>query len=83
MIRSYDYISCLQCGATHTEEGRLMTYSAQEEVNHMTRNNGVRVARCPTGERYCFPSCYFHKDSRCCFRSRGGKQIRELKEASR
>jgi len=31
VIRSYDDISCLQCGASHTEEGELVsTYSAQE-----------------------------------------------------
>ena len=31
VIRSYDDISCLQCGASHTEEGELVsTYSGQE-----------------------------------------------------
>ena len=31
LIRSHDEINCLQCGAPHTEEGRLvLTFSAQE-----------------------------------------------------
>jgi len=31
VIHSYDDISCLQCGAPHTEEGELVsTYSAQQ-----------------------------------------------------
>ena len=30
VIRSYDDISCLQCGASHTEEGKLVTQSAQQ-----------------------------------------------------
>ena len=34
LIRSYDEIGCLQCGAPHTEEGKLATYSAQELRPH-------------------------------------------------
>ena len=30
LLRHYDEIGCLQCGAPHTEEGKLATYSAQE-----------------------------------------------------
>lgn len=30
LIRSYDDIGCLQCGAEHTENGELTTYTAQE-----------------------------------------------------
>lgn len=30
VLRFVDGISCLQCGALHTEEGRLATYPARE-----------------------------------------------------
>ncbi len=34
LIRWDDEINCLQCGAPHTEEGKLATYSAQELKPH-------------------------------------------------
>ncbi len=30
LIRSWGEFDCLQCGALHTEEGKLLTYYAQE-----------------------------------------------------
>ncbi len=30
LIRSWGELDCLQCGALHTEEGKLLTYYAQE-----------------------------------------------------
>ncbi len=30
VIRSWGDIGCLQCGALHTEEGKLITYYAEE-----------------------------------------------------
>ncbi|MFC1977876.1 hypothetical protein ACFLWS_06415 [Chloroflexota bacterium] len=30
VIRSWGEITCLQCGALHTEGGKLLTYDAQE-----------------------------------------------------
>ena len=40
LIRCYDEIGCLQCGAPHTEEGKLATYPAQELSGYL-----------PTGRR--------------------------------
>ena len=40
----------------------------------------VRVAKCPIEQEYCDPSCYFRKGNRCCFRSKRGRQISELKK---
>ena len=40
----------------------------------------VRVARCPIGQEYCDLSCYFRKGNQCCFRSKRGRQIPELKK---
>ena len=50
----------------------------------MTGNSGVRVAKCPIKQEYCYPSCYFRKGDRCCFRSKRGRQILGLgKETGR
>jgi len=46
----------------------------------MAYRKGVRVAKCPIGQEYCYPSCYFRKGNRCCFRSKRGRQIPELKK---
>ena len=46
----------------------------------MNNGKGIRVTGCPIKQDYCFPSCYFHKDSRCHFISRQGKRMVELKE---
>ena len=44
---------------------------AGQEDNYMAYNSrGVRVARRPIGQEYCYPSCYFRKGDRCCFRSK-------------
>ncbi|MBA7486908.1 hypothetical protein ES707_22470 [subsurface metagenome] len=32
LLRSDDEISCLQCGAPHTKEGKLAIYSVQEFI---------------------------------------------------
>ncbi len=45
LIRSQNDISCLQCGALHTEEGKL-AYSAQEKPQLLTvRRKVQRVKR--------------------------------------
>ena len=46
----------------------------------MSNNKGVRVAKCPIGQEYCYPSCYFRKSDRCCFRSKRGRRILEIKK---
>jgi len=46
----------------------------------MTEDKGVRVAKCPIGREYCYPSCYWRKGNRCCYRSKRGRQIPELKK---
>ena len=46
----------------------------------MAYGKGVRVAKCAIGQEYCYPSCYFRKGNRCCFRSKRGRQIPELKK---
>ncbi|MFC1949464.1 hypothetical protein ACFLW0_04770 [Chloroflexota bacterium] len=46
----------------------------------MANNKGVRIAKCPIDQEYCFPSCYFWKGNRCFFRSKHSKQIPELKD---
>jgi hypothetical protein len=45
----------------------------------MAKNKGVRVAKCPIGQEDCYPSCYWRKGNRCCFRGKRGRQIPELK----
>ena len=41
VLHSYDDISCLQCGAPHTREGKLVsTYSAQEFKALLTLQEG-------------------------------------------
>jgi len=48
LIRSYDDIDCLQCGAPHTAQGKLAIYPAQElDLNldlelYMWKSNAVR-----------------------------------------
>ncbi len=49
----------------------------------MAYSKGVRVARCPISQEYCYPSCYFRKGNRCYFRSKRGRQIPELKKGRR
>ena len=49
----------------------------------MVKNKGMRVARCPIGQEYCYPSCYYRRGNRCCFRSKRGRQISALKEGKR
>ena len=46
----------------------------------MAYRQGVRVAKWPIGQEYCYLSCYFRKGDRCCFRSKRGRQIAELKK---
>jgi len=46
----------------------------------MAKNKGVRVAKCPIGQEYCYPSCFFRRGNRCCFGSKRGRQIPELKK---
>ena len=46
---------------------------------HMNNGKGVKVANCPIKQEYCYPSCYFRKGSRCCFKSKRGRQIPGLK----
>ena len=45
----------------------------------MDNGKGMRVAECPIGQEYCYPSCFFRKENRCCFGSRRGRKISELK----
>jgi len=45
----------------------------------MTYLPSVKVANCPISQEYCEPSCYFRKGSRCCFRTKRGREIPELK----
>ena len=45
----------------------------------MAYGKGVRVARCPIEQEHCYPSCYFRKGNRCCFKSKRGRRIPELK----
>lgn len=47
---------------------------------YMAKGKTVRVAKCPIGQEYCEPSCYWRKGDRCCFRSKRGRQIPELKK---
>jgi len=49
----------------------------------MTQDKGVRVKNCPIGQEYCYPSCYWRKGDRCCFRSKRGRLIPELKKKRR
>jgi len=49
----------------------------------MTQDKGVRVENCPIGQEYCYPSCYWRKGDRCCFRSKRGRLIPELKKKGR
>jgi hypothetical protein len=46
----------------------------------MAEGKGVRVAKCPIGQEYCYPSCYWRKGNRCFYRSKQGRQILELKK---
>jgi len=43
LIRFYDEISCLQCGALYTEEGKLATYSARKLGLHLPRRRRRRT----------------------------------------
>lgn len=45
----------------------------------MNNGKGIRVAKCQIGQEYCYPSCYFRQGNRCCFKSKHGRQIPELK----
>jgi len=49
----------------------------------MDGENGIRVANCPIGQEYCHYSCQYRKGDRCCFRSKRGRQIPELKRGER
>jgi hypothetical protein len=49
----------------------------------MAKSRGVRVADCPIGQKYCYPSCYWLKGDRGCFRSQRGRQIPGLKKEKR
>ncbi len=49
----------------------------------MAYSKGVRVAKCPIGQEYCYLSCYWRKGNRCCFKSKRGRQIPELKKENR
>jgi nitroimidazol reductase NimA-like FMN-containing flavoprotein (pyridoxamine 5'-phosphate oxidase superfamily) len=51
----------------------------EEGGNYMAKNKGVRVAKCPIGQDYCYPSCYFRKGNRCYFRSKRGRHISKLR----
>ncbi len=42
LIRSWDELDCLQCGALHTEDGKLLTYYAQELKLHLVRRRRRR-----------------------------------------
>jgi len=55
----------------------------EKEVNHMAYGKGVRVAKCPIRQEYCYPSCYWRKGNRCRFKSKRGRQIPELKKERR
>lgn len=46
----------------------------------MAEGQGVKVAKCPIGLEYCYPSCHWRKGDRCCFKSKRGRQIPELKK---
>ena len=46
----------------------------------MAKNKDVRVEKCPIDQEYCHLSCYFRKGDRCCFRSKRGRLIPELKK---
>ncbi len=46
----------------------------------MASGKGIKVARCPIRQEYCYPSCYWRKGDRCYFRSKLGRQIPELKK---
>ena len=49
----------------------------------MANSKGVRVAKCPIKQEYCDLSCYWRKGNRCCYRSKRGRQIPELKRERR
>ena len=66
-----------------SKRGRQIPELKKKGGNHMAYGKGVRVAKCPIGEEYCYPSCYFRKGNRCCFRSKRGRQIPELKKERR
>ncbi len=42
LIRSWGEIDCLQCGALHTEEGKLLTHCAEELGLHLPRRRRRR-----------------------------------------
>ncbi len=42
VIPSWSEISCLQCGALHTEDGKLLTYYVQELGLHLARRRRRR-----------------------------------------
>ena len=46
----------------------------------MPNGNGIRVAKYPIGQEYCYPSCYWRKGDRCCYRSKRGRRIPELRK---
>ena len=43
VIRFPDEIGCLQCGAPHTEDGKLATYSARKLGLHLPRRRRRRT----------------------------------------
>jgi hypothetical protein len=49
----------------------------------MAEDKGVKVSKCPIGQDYCYPTCYWRKGDRCCFRSKQGRKIPELKPERR
>jgi hypothetical protein len=46
----------------------------------MTEDKGVKVSKCPIGQGYCYPNCYWRKGDRCCFRSKRGRRIPEIQK---
>ena len=45
VLRFSDDISCLQCGAPHTREGKLVTCSAQELGDYLPSKQRLKLRR--------------------------------------
>lgn len=50
---------------------------------HRWGGKGVRVANCPIGQEWCYPSCHWRKGKRCYFGSKYGRWVPELMKVAR
>ncbi|MBA7653051.1 hypothetical protein ES703_60892 [subsurface metagenome] len=60
--------------------GDVGAFFAVLVVGRRWGGKGVRVAGCPIGQEWCYPSCYWRKGKRCYFKDKWGRWIPELKK---